>query len=123
MLFHDVDNSVDGGDKHLTHLTQAVDCCLKARTEQNACGPNAMISRSELFGSTNPTSAKEDDECADGCFDRCVNDSFDRCVGHVDDGKEDGVDNSVGSGDKHLTHLTQFEKNVNLGGCDKHLTH
>eukprot|EP00957_Ditylum_brightwellii_P079389 6036266-Ditylum_brightwellii.AAC.1 len=30
-----LNNSVDGGDKHLTHLTQAVGCCLKARSEQN----------------------------------------------------------------------------------------
>ena len=28
MLFHGGDNSVDSGDKHLTHLLQAVDCCL-----------------------------------------------------------------------------------------------
>eukprot|EP00957_Ditylum_brightwellii_P017491 1317897-Ditylum_brightwellii.AAC.1 len=37
MLFHGVDKSVDGGDKHLTHLTQAVGCCLKAKSEQSAC--------------------------------------------------------------------------------------
>ena len=35
MLCHGVDNSVDGGDKHLTHLLQAVDCCLKQRSKQN----------------------------------------------------------------------------------------
>eukprot|EP00957_Ditylum_brightwellii_P169383 12892148-Ditylum_brightwellii.AAC.1 len=44
----------------------------------------------------------------------------------VDDGKE-GVDDSDGnsddSGDNHLTHLIQVENNVNLGVCDKHLTH
>eukprot|EP00957_Ditylum_brightwellii_P140135 10678490-Ditylum_brightwellii.AAC.1 len=37
MMFHGVDNSVDGGDKQLTHLTKAVDCCLKERSEQNTC--------------------------------------------------------------------------------------
>eukprot|EP00957_Ditylum_brightwellii_P143681 10946423-Ditylum_brightwellii.AAC.1 len=91
--------------------------------EQNACGPNTMINRSVLFGSANPTGAKEDDECVNGCFDGCVADCFDGCVGHVDDSKEDGVDNSIDSGDKHFTHFTQFENNVNLGGCYKHLTH
>eukprot|EP00957_Ditylum_brightwellii_P044442 3372175-Ditylum_brightwellii.AAC.1 len=123
MLLHGVGNSVDIGDKHLTNLTQVVGCCLKARREQNTCGLNAMISRSKLFGSANSTGAKEDEECGDGCFDGCVNDCFDGCVGHVDDSKEDGVGNSVESGDKHLTHLTQFENNDNLDGCDKHLTH
>eukprot|EP00957_Ditylum_brightwellii_P173524 13211335-Ditylum_brightwellii.AAC.1 len=97
MLFHDVDNSIDGGHKHLTHLTQAVGCHLKAKREQNACGLNVMISRSELFGSANSTGAKENKECVDDHFDGCVNDCFDECVGHVDDGKEDGVDNSVDS--------------------------
>eukprot|EP00957_Ditylum_brightwellii_P047989 3644363-Ditylum_brightwellii.AAC.1 len=116
------DDSVDSGDKHLTHFTQAVDCCLM-RMEGNACGLNAIISRSVLFGSANSTGTKEDDECADGHFNGCVDDCFDRCVGHVNDCKEDGADDSVDSGDKHLTHLTQFENNDNLGGCDKHLTH
>eukprot|EP00957_Ditylum_brightwellii_P094246 7175966-Ditylum_brightwellii.AAC.1 len=49
MLFHGVDDSVDGSDKHLTHLTQAVDCHLKMRMKQNTCGPNAMISRSVVW--------------------------------------------------------------------------
>eukprot|EP00957_Ditylum_brightwellii_P156872 11939666-Ditylum_brightwellii.AAC.1 len=35
MLYHGVDNSVDSGDKHLTHLSQAVDYCLKERSKQN----------------------------------------------------------------------------------------
>eukprot|EP00957_Ditylum_brightwellii_P021984 1658220-Ditylum_brightwellii.AAC.1 len=30
-------NSVVGGDKHLTHLTKAVDCCLKERSKPNKC--------------------------------------------------------------------------------------
>eukprot|EP00957_Ditylum_brightwellii_P199546 15211418-Ditylum_brightwellii.AAC.1 len=123
MLFHGVGDSADGGDKHLTHLTQAVDCLLKARMEQNMCGPNAMISRSELLGSANSTGAKEGDECAGGRSGRCVNGCFDGCVGHVDDSKEYGADNSVDNGDKHLTLFIQFENNDNIGGCDKHLTH
>ena len=60
-----------------------------------------------LFGSANSTGAKEDDECADGGFDGFVDDCFDGCVGHVDDGKEDGVEDSADGGDNHLTHLTQ----------------
>eukprot|EP00957_Ditylum_brightwellii_P102689 7825952-Ditylum_brightwellii.AAC.1 len=35
MLFHGVDDSADGGDKHLTHLSQAVDYCLKETSKQN----------------------------------------------------------------------------------------
>eukprot|EP00957_Ditylum_brightwellii_P017338 1305597-Ditylum_brightwellii.AAC.1 len=35
MPFLGVDNSGDSGDKHLTHLTQVVDCCLKERSKQN----------------------------------------------------------------------------------------
>eukprot|EP00957_Ditylum_brightwellii_P053588 4060356-Ditylum_brightwellii.AAC.1 len=37
MLFHSVDDSADGGDKHLTHLSPAVDCCLEERSKQNKC--------------------------------------------------------------------------------------
>eukprot|EP00957_Ditylum_brightwellii_P187072 14247445-Ditylum_brightwellii.AAC.1 len=32
-----VDNSDDGADKHLTHLSQAVDCYLTERSDQNGC--------------------------------------------------------------------------------------
>eukprot|EP00957_Ditylum_brightwellii_P146136 11126415-Ditylum_brightwellii.AAC.1 len=35
MLFHGVDDSVDFGDKHLTHISPVVDCCLKKRSKQN----------------------------------------------------------------------------------------
>eukprot|EP00957_Ditylum_brightwellii_P161906 12326577-Ditylum_brightwellii.AAC.1 len=91
--------------------------------EGNVCSLNATISRNVLFGSADSTDAKEDDECTNGCFDRCVNDCFDGCVVCVDDAKEDGVNNSVDGGNKHLKHLTQVENNENLGGCDKHLTH
>eukprot|EP00957_Ditylum_brightwellii_P199575 15213714-Ditylum_brightwellii.AAC.1 len=30
-----VDNGDDGADKHLTHLSQAADCCLMERSKQN----------------------------------------------------------------------------------------
>ena len=87
---------------------------MNARSEQNSCGLNGIISRSELFGGPNSTGAKEDEECVDGHFDGCVNDCFNGCIGHVVDGKEDGVDDSADGGDKHLTHLTQFEKMIIL---------
>eukprot|EP00957_Ditylum_brightwellii_P197684 15060278-Ditylum_brightwellii.AAC.1 len=35
MLLHGVDDSGDSGDKHLTHLSLVVDCCLKKRNKQN----------------------------------------------------------------------------------------
>eukprot|EP00957_Ditylum_brightwellii_P071586 5442908-Ditylum_brightwellii.AAC.1 len=35
-----VDDSDDGGDKHLTHLLQAVDCCLKERSNPKVCVDN-----------------------------------------------------------------------------------
>eukprot|EP00957_Ditylum_brightwellii_P106710 8141026-Ditylum_brightwellii.AAC.1 len=35
VLFHGVDNGVDGADKHLTHLSQAVNSHLSQRSKQN----------------------------------------------------------------------------------------
>ena len=35
VLFHGVDDSDDGTDKHLTHLSQAADWCLIERSKQN----------------------------------------------------------------------------------------
>eukprot|EP00957_Ditylum_brightwellii_P027058 2045907-Ditylum_brightwellii.AAC.1 len=32
-----VDNSDDSADKHLTHLSPAVDCCLTERSDLNRC--------------------------------------------------------------------------------------
>eukprot|EP00957_Ditylum_brightwellii_P179596 13681114-Ditylum_brightwellii.AAC.1 len=112
MLFHGVDDSVDDGGSHLTHLTQVVDFHLKTRMEQNACGLNMTESRNVLYDNVKSTDAKEDDDgvdgcgdncfdgCVDNCFDGCDDDCFDGCVdGHVDCcvdvGKEDGVDDSV----------------------------
>eukprot|EP00957_Ditylum_brightwellii_P202038 15328314-Ditylum_brightwellii.AAC.1 len=37
MLFYGVNGSVNGGESHITHLTQEVDCGVK----QNVCGTNA----------------------------------------------------------------------------------
>jgi hypothetical protein len=53
-----VDNSVDGGDKHLTYLTQVVGCCLKARNKQNVCvddGKEDGVDNSVDGGDKNPT--------------------------------------------------------------------
>eukprot|EP00957_Ditylum_brightwellii_P025652 1939441-Ditylum_brightwellii.AAC.1 len=33
----DDDNSDNGTNKHLTHLSQAVDCCLTKRSDLNGC--------------------------------------------------------------------------------------
>ena len=54
------------------------------------------------------------------CVDDDKNDVDDDGVDNSDDNIDD---NSDDGGDKHLTHLTQVENNVNLGVCDKHLTH
>eukprot|EP00957_Ditylum_brightwellii_P001109 88230-Ditylum_brightwellii.AAC.1 len=35
MLFHGVDDSVDSAEKHLTYLSQGVDCHLTWRSKQN----------------------------------------------------------------------------------------
>eukprot|EP00957_Ditylum_brightwellii_P199535 15210821-Ditylum_brightwellii.AAC.1 len=35
VLFHGVNDSDDGGNKHLTHLSQAVDCHLTERSKWN----------------------------------------------------------------------------------------
>eukprot|EP00957_Ditylum_brightwellii_P014889 1123176-Ditylum_brightwellii.AAC.1 len=35
VLRHGVDNSDDGANKHLTHLSQAVDCHLTERSKRN----------------------------------------------------------------------------------------
>eukprot|EP00957_Ditylum_brightwellii_P101473 7733023-Ditylum_brightwellii.AAC.1 len=121
MLFHGVKDSADGGDKHLTHLTQAIDCHLTSRKEQHTGGPNTTKSRSVLYHGMKSTDGKEDydgvDECVDGCFDGHVDGHVDCCVG-----KEDGVEDNADGGDKHLTHLTHIESNDCVGGC-KNFTH
>eukprot|EP00957_Ditylum_brightwellii_P151112 11506801-Ditylum_brightwellii.AAC.1 len=69
VLFHGVDNDVDGADKHLTHLSQAVDCCLTDRSKQNK----------------HVVCNKDDDVNNDG--------------DDGDDGDNDSVDNGVDNGD------------------------
>eukprot|EP00957_Ditylum_brightwellii_P112123 8549190-Ditylum_brightwellii.AAC.1 len=104
MLCYGVEDSVDGGDNHLTHLTQVVGCCLKPIKEQNACSPNITKNRSVLYDSMKSTDAEEEDDgvdgCVDDCFNGCVNGRVDCCAG-----KEDGVEDSADGGDNHLTHL------------------
>eukprot|EP00957_Ditylum_brightwellii_P159437 12136989-Ditylum_brightwellii.AAC.1 len=103
MLFHGFDDNVDGGGINLTHLTQAVDCSLKARKEQDRCGSNATTSRSLLHGSVKSTDAKENDDgvdkWVDGCFDGCVDDCFN---GYVDGRIDCYVDDCAECGDNHL---------------------
>eukprot|EP00957_Ditylum_brightwellii_P107474 8200553-Ditylum_brightwellii.AAC.1 len=53
-----VGNSDDGGDKHLTHLSPAVDCCLTERSD-----PNTFVDDSKE-GVDN-----SDDDC-DDCGDK-----------------------------------------------------
>eukprot|EP00957_Ditylum_brightwellii_P155702 11854035-Ditylum_brightwellii.AAC.1 len=33
----DVDDSDDGANKHLSHLSQAIDCCLTVKSDSNRC--------------------------------------------------------------------------------------
>eukprot|EP00957_Ditylum_brightwellii_P112290 8561296-Ditylum_brightwellii.AAC.1 len=42
VLFHGIDDSVDGADKHLTHLSQAVNCHL---TQRNKCNELAVCNK------------------------------------------------------------------------------
>eukprot|EP00957_Ditylum_brightwellii_P204745 15340669-Ditylum_brightwellii.AAC.1 len=37
VLFHGIDDSDNGANKHLTHFSLAVYCCLMERSEQNIC--------------------------------------------------------------------------------------
>eukprot|EP00957_Ditylum_brightwellii_P147658 11244496-Ditylum_brightwellii.AAC.1 len=103
MLFHGINGGVDGGKNHLTHLTQEVDCCLMEKKKQNPINecqdhevPNVTKSRSVLYGSVKSNDGKEVDETMLLC----------------------DVDGSVDGGDNHLTHLTQFESNDGVDGCE-----
>eukprot|EP00957_Ditylum_brightwellii_P109835 8377588-Ditylum_brightwellii.AAC.1 len=108
MLFHGVDSSVDGGERHLTHLTQEVDCCVKERKKQNVHGRKSTKSRNVLCDSAISSKGKEFDNHVDGCVDNCFDGCFDSHVDCcVDVAKEDGVDGSIEGGENHLTHLTQ----------------
>eukprot|EP00957_Ditylum_brightwellii_P123628 9425402-Ditylum_brightwellii.AAC.1 len=82
LLFHCVDNSDDGADKHLTHLLQAVDCHLIWKSKQNE----------HVVGNKDNGVVNGDDNGGD--------DSIDNGVDH-------GVDNGVDGANKHLTHLSQ----------------
>eukprot|EP00957_Ditylum_brightwellii_P123802 9437414-Ditylum_brightwellii.AAC.1 len=63
------DGGVDGGESHLKHLTQEVDCCLMERKKQNSSGKcqdrevlSAIKSRSVLYDSAKSNDGKEVDE-------------------------------------------------------------
>eukprot|EP00957_Ditylum_brightwellii_P126061 9610312-Ditylum_brightwellii.AAC.1 len=86
MMLH----GVDGGESHLTHHTQEVDCCLMVRKKQNTSGecqdrdvPNVTKSRNLLYDSAKLNDGKE----VSIGVDDCVDDLFDgRGDSHVDDG-------------------------------------
>eukprot|EP00957_Ditylum_brightwellii_P142897 10887967-Ditylum_brightwellii.AAC.1 len=68
IMLHGVDGGVDGGETHLTNLTQKVDCNLVWKMKQNAGGeyqdhrvPNVMKSRSLLSESAKSNDGKEAD--------------------------------------------------------------
>eukprot|EP00957_Ditylum_brightwellii_P042232 3198311-Ditylum_brightwellii.AAC.1 len=92
-----VEDGRNNADKHLTHLSQAVNCILTKRSEQN-----------KLVGGN-----KDDgvDDYVDNGDDNGVEDSN-------DDGVEDGVEGA----DKHLTHLSQAI-NCNLTKRSKQKKH
>eukprot|EP00957_Ditylum_brightwellii_P155112 11807782-Ditylum_brightwellii.AAC.1 len=68
-----VDNSVDnidnGADKHLVHLSQAVDCCLMERSNQNKC----------VIGNKDDG----DDDSVDNSVDDSVDNSDDGAIKHL----------------------------------------
>jgi hypothetical protein len=136
-----VDKSDDGADKHLTHLSQGVDCHLTQKCKQN---------KHVVGGKDNGVDNGIEDGVDNGVDDgvECGDDGVDKLFTHlsqgvdchltwrckqsnhvlvekdndveddVDNGVEEGDDNSVDNGDdsadKHLTHLSQ--------GFDCHLT-
>eukprot|EP00957_Ditylum_brightwellii_P033222 2517295-Ditylum_brightwellii.AAC.1 len=81
VLFNDDDDSVDGADKHLAHLSQAADCCLIERSEQNK-----HVVCNEANDVDNGVDNNDND--SDG------------------DGDDDGVDNGAEGADKHLEHFS-----------------
>eukprot|EP00957_Ditylum_brightwellii_P185697 14138532-Ditylum_brightwellii.AAC.1 len=143
-----VEDSDDGGDKHLTHLTKSDDCCLMEKSKQNMCADDDNgygVDDSDNVRSKQKTCVVGNKSNG---IDNSVDDSDDgankhlthlsqvddchltwrskqiKCVdGDKDYVVDDSDDNSDLDGDKHLTHLTQVENNVDLGVCDRHLTH
>eukprot|EP00957_Ditylum_brightwellii_P073986 5622675-Ditylum_brightwellii.AAC.1 len=134
VLFNGVDNGAYGADKHLTHISQAADCCRMERSKQNK-----HLVRNEDNdvddGVDNGDNDSVDDGVDDGAdgadkyltylsqvADCCrmerseqnehlvcnedddVDDGDDNSV---DNGDDDGVDNGAKGADKHLTHLSQ----------------
>eukprot|EP00957_Ditylum_brightwellii_P138800 10580360-Ditylum_brightwellii.AAC.1 len=92
VLLHGVDDSDDSANKHLTHLSLAVDCCLMERSKQNTY---AVGNNNNGVGNSVDDSDGERSKLIE-----CVN-------GNKDYGVDNGVDNSVDDADKHLTHLSQ----------------
>eukprot|EP00957_Ditylum_brightwellii_P186001 14161513-Ditylum_brightwellii.AAC.1 len=80
LKFNGIDDSGDGGDKHLINLSQVVDCCLMERSNPNSCVDDGK-------------------EGVDESADNSADDSYKRLT-HLTQ-----VENNVylGDCDKHLT--------------------
>ena len=89
-------NSDDNGDKHLTHLSPAVDCCLTKRSDPNMCVDDG----------------KEGVDNSD--------DSDDKHLTHLTQ-----AENNVNLGvcDKHLTHATKNTPESLINDVTSHATH
>eukprot|EP00957_Ditylum_brightwellii_P164011 12487688-Ditylum_brightwellii.AAC.1 len=83
---NNIDNRDDGANKHIAHLSQAVDCCLMQRSKQNKC----VVGNKDIAV----------DDSVDNSVDIGVDDS-------VNNGVDDSVDNSDNGVNKHLLHLSQ----------------
>eukprot|EP00957_Ditylum_brightwellii_P159808 12163946-Ditylum_brightwellii.AAC.1 len=114
VLFNDVDDGADGADKYLAHLSQATDCCMMERNNDNDDGldngDNDSVDngvddgvddgaegadKMERSKRNKHLVCNEDDDVGDGDNN-----------GIVDDGV-DGVDDSAEGADKYFAHLSQ----------------
>eukprot|EP00957_Ditylum_brightwellii_P119854 9145332-Ditylum_brightwellii.AAC.1 len=98
MLFHGVNNSDDGADKHFSHLSQSVDCHLTERSKQNK---HVVGNNDNGVGNSVDDSVDDSDDSTDkhlahllqvvGCH-LTERSKQNKCVV---DNKDNGVDNSV----------------------------
>eukprot|EP00957_Ditylum_brightwellii_P134196 10231260-Ditylum_brightwellii.AAC.1 len=105
VLFHGVNDSDDGADKHLTHLSQAVDCHSTKRSKQNkyAVG-NKDNGVDGSVDSSVDDSIDDNDDGADkhlthlsqvvDCHSAGRSKQNKYVVGNKDDGVDDSVDDS-----------------------------
>eukprot|EP00957_Ditylum_brightwellii_P131693 10044447-Ditylum_brightwellii.AAC.1 len=126
VLFHGADDSDDGADKHLTHLSQAIDCHLTERSKQNEHvvgnkdngvddgvddGVNNNVDNSDDGANKHLTYLSQ----VVDCHLTEISKQNERVVGNKDNGVDNGdnngddnnVDNSDDGANKHLIHLSQ----------------